>query len=122
MDVKKLVKMTASCSNFQDHEINRIMEDDIARKAFVNLLVIFESISLFQDCYKIDDSTKRLECLVTKSITKLCGEENRDLVQCVQKARKKEQKNACNVEIVKSQRCIDDELHNLIIVSKGLTN
>ncbi len=47
MDVRKLVKMTTSCSNFDDKEINRIMEDDIARKAFVNLLVASNKFNNF---------------------------------------------------------------------------
>ena len=39
MDVKKLVVMSLSCTNFGDAELNRIMQDKTARNAFVDIVV-----------------------------------------------------------------------------------
>lgn len=39
MDVKKFVQMSFSVSNFTDEEVNRIMQDEPARKSFMMLMV-----------------------------------------------------------------------------------
>lgn len=43
MDIKKLAALSVSCSDFDDVEINRIMQDKTARKVFQDVKVILYS-------------------------------------------------------------------------------
>ncbi len=47
MDVKKFVQMSFSLSNFTDEEINRIMQDEPARKSFIKLIVNIDNYKAY---------------------------------------------------------------------------
>ena len=44
MDVKKLAKISLSCSDLDDVEINRIMQDKTSRKVFMDIRVIHHAL------------------------------------------------------------------------------
>ncbi len=43
MDIKKIATLSLSCADFNDVQINRIMQDKTARKAFLDIKVILHA-------------------------------------------------------------------------------
>ena len=75
---------------------------------------------MLKDCYKTDDPSEKLECVLKNILTQTCRNENTELLKCIKGTSKRDQVKKCYPEVVKSQRCFDIEMYNLLLVAKGM--
>lgn len=69
----------------------------------------------------MEDTPKKIECFLKSVITQTCEKENKELLQCIKTKPKKDQAKKCYPEVVRSQRCFDAEMYNLLLVAKGMS-
>lgn len=58
---------------------------------------------------------------MNRVVTKVCGKENQELFKCIQEKPGEDMKK-CYVELIKSQRCTNEEMNNILLVSKGMSS
>ena len=56
---------------------------------------------------------------MNRVVTKICGPENQELFKCLQEKPGGDVKK-CYTQLIKSQKCANEELHNLLLVAKGI--